>query len=527
LENKPIAVAGELVKVYGISLLEDPERLGQLLEDKCPECRHEIFLLSFALREVIKDGTLPGSKEFDKNREKIISRFCANLGFSQASAIWAADGISSILSSEGASHSGNQIEARRGFFRDIEKIDDTLATRPRTAPLRKKAFRNGLLLIIILSLFLTLFVRITGSRVTLADEHRILFLAHLSGSDAAAGHVSLKGAQLAVEQINGAGGVKGRIIRIQAQDIPKNPREAAAIVEYILKGRWITAIISSCDDNVNEALAAVADRLETPLISTESGLVSVTMAAEERPWLYSFRASCDNVYRGRITAYFLSQGLKRKKSALLFREGDTASLEIRDAFVEMNGTFGGEVVYNASLVSRGVGQAAVEEIISSGADAVIFACDPDIGVARAIVVLRSAGFSGAILGSGYGGVLRGEAGRALDDSWWLVPAAPDDPQLMSFQTSYRDMYNERISQRDFAGAILAYDSLRWLADALFRAPGFQGEALRHALLSTRNLSLTHATLTVDPRTHSPWNKAVALIYCAGGGEKFQKRFRPR
>jgi branched-chain amino acid transport system substrate-binding protein len=527
LENKPIIVARELVKVYGISLLEDPERLGQLLEDKCPECRREIFLLSFALREVIKNGILPDAEEFDKNREKVISRFCVNLGFSQVSAEWAADGISWILSGEGALRSGNQIEARRGFLSDIEKIDDTLATRPRTAPLRKKAFRNGLLLIAILSLFLSLFIRITGSRVTLADEHRILFLAHLSGADAAAGHVRLKSAQLAVDQINGLGGVKGRMIRIQAQDIPQDPKEAAVTVENILKGRWITAIISSCEDNVNWKLAAVADRFETPIISTESGLAGVTMAAEERPWLYSFRASYDNVYRGRITAYFLSQGLKRKRSALLFREGDAASLEIRNAFAETNETFGGSVVYETSLVSRGMGQSAAEEIVSSGADAVVFACDPDIGAVRAIVALRSAGFMGTVLGSGHGAILRDETGLALDDSWWIVPAAPDDPQLMSFHTSYRDMYNERISQGDFSGAILAYDSVRWIADALFRSPGHQGEALRHALLSTRNLSLTHATLTVDPRTHSPWNKAAALIYCSGGGEKFQKRFRPR
>jgi branched-chain amino acid transport system substrate-binding protein len=80
---------------------------------------------------------------------------------------------------------------------------------------------------------------------------------------------------------------------------------------------------------------------------------------------------------------------------------------------------------------------------------------------------------------------------------------------------------------DFAGAVLAYDSVRWMGDALYRAPGFQGEALRHAFLSTRNLALTHATLSIDPRTHGPWNKAVALVYCLDSRGKFQRRFRPQ
>ncbi len=98
---------------------------------------------------------------------------------------------------------------------------------------------------------------------------------------------------------------------------------------------------------------------------------------------------------------------------------------------------------------------------------------------------------------------------------------------MSFQTSYRDKYNETVGERDFAGTILAYDSVRWMADVLYRAPGYQGEALRHAFLSTRNLGLSHATLSIDPRTHGPWNKAVSLLYSTGGRTRFQRRFRPQ
>jgi branched-chain amino acid transport system substrate-binding protein len=526
LNDKPVIVSRELVKIYGISLLEDPERLGQLLEDKCSDCRYEIFLLSFALRDVIKGGSLPDAEEFGKNRDQVVSRLSDNLGFSQASAVWAADAISAILSDE--RRAGNQIEARRGFLSDIEKIDDGIAKRPRTIQLRKKAFRNGLLLLGILVLFLALFVRITGSRMTVADDHRLLFLAHLSGVDAAFGHVRLKGAQLAADQINRQGGVKGRMLRIQAHDIPQNPKEAAEVVDRLLKGRMVTAIISSCGDRVNEALAVVADKNELPLISTESGMVGVTMITRERPWLYSFRTSYDNAYRGKVLAYFLSEGLNRKKSALLFHAEDEQSVEIRDSFAEVNAAYHGEVTYESSLnVRGGLRSDDAQEIISSGAEVIVFACNPDVWVARALQTLRLAGYRGAFLGSGYDEFLRNEAGKNLDNSWWVVPAAPDDPQLLSFHTSYRDMYNERISGSDFAGTVLSYDSVRWMADALYRAPGFQGEALRHALLSTQNLALTHATLTIDPRTHAPWNKAVALIYCADGGEKFQKRFRPR
>jgi branched-chain amino acid transport system substrate-binding protein len=528
LDNKVIAVARELVQAYGISLLEDTERLGQLLEDKCEECGREIFLLSFALRDIIKSGSLPKASEFAENRADIIARLRSNLGFSPASAEWAADAIASIIAGDpGELYLGNQIEARRGFLSGIEEVDDSLAKRPRTAPLRKKAFRNGLLLICMLSLFLAIFVRVTGARVTETDEHRLLFLAHLSGGDAALGHVKLKGAQLAADQINRQGGVKGRMIRLQAQDIPRDPSGAFLALEGILNRNKITAVISSCEDAVNISLAGLADRYELPLITTESGFAGVTMETEERPWLYSFSVTPDNSYMGGMLAYFLSMGLNRKKSALVYRADDTASAEIAESFMAADVSFGGSIGYSSPFGLRGLSPEDARGILASGAEAVVFACEPDIGVSRAVKTLRGAGYSGTVLGLGFSGVLRAEAGSALDDSWWILPASMDDPQLQSFQTSYRDRYNERVSWVDFSSAVLAYDAVRWMSDALYRARGFQGEALRHALLSTQNLALTHATLTIDPRTHAPWNKAVALIYCNDGDERFQKRFRPK
>lgn len=522
-----IEVTRGLVKIYGVSLLEDPERLGQLLEDKCEGRGREIFLLSFALRDIIKDGRLPSADELASRRADASDGLCSRLGFSRESAEWAVDAIASILEAGAAATPASQIEARRGFLSGIEDAGWGLAKRPRTAPLRKKAFRNGFLLLCILSLFLALFVRVTGARVTQADEHRLLFLAHLSGPEAALGHVRLKGAQLAADQINALGGVKGRMIRIQAQDMPQDPAQAASAVLDILSQSRATAVISSCNDGVNISLAAIADKNEIPIISTESGSAGVTMATDERPRLYSFSVTPDDAYVGRTLAYFLSQGLRRKRSAVLFRAGDEASSEIMESFTAENAASGGDAAYVSSFGARGVTREDAERIRSSGAEAVVFVCGLDIGVARSMKTLRGAGYSGTVLGLGYGAVLRAEAGDALDGSWWILPASMDDPQLLSFQTSYRDRYNERVSWEDFPGAILAFDAVRWVADALFRTKGFQGEALRHALLSTQSLALAHATLTMDPRTHAPWNKAFALIYCSDGNERFQKRFRPK
>jgi branched-chain amino acid transport system substrate-binding protein len=526
MDDRPVDIAKELIRIYGCMLLDDPERLGQLLEDRCGESRREIFILCFALREILRDGGLPKPEKFTSIRERVKSRLCENLGFSKSAADWAVGAVEGLISlgAEIEETSDGRIEAHRGF---LPFISNVIAKRPRTILFRKKALRNGLLLLGMIALFLGLFVRITESVYTPSNEHSILFLAHLSGPDAAAGHVRLKAAQLAADQINSAGGVKGRIIRIRAHDVPLSDKDAVGVVDELLRARNSTAVISVCGDSVNAAIARMADARESPFLVAESSGMPITMASSDRPWLYSFRMNCDNLYRGRLAAYFLTHGLKRVAPALICEAYDSDSSEMRDGFREWIDDYGGTVTCEEVWTKLGgIDRASVEEIKFSKSDSVVILNDtPD--VTSVVSELRRYGYDGVIVGVAYNDAMQSSSPAAFDDSWWIIPAHPDDPQLQSFQAAYRDKYNENISRNDFAGTLFAYDIVLWMADAVFRAPGFQGEALRHTFMSTKNLALSHATLTIDPRTHGPWNKAASLVYCSNGSGKFQRRFHPQ
>lgn len=528
MNDRIIDLARELIRTYGFSLLDDSERLGQLLEDKCGDDRHEVFLLCFALREVSKNGAFPTADELSSDRKRIITGFCRDLGFSEYVAEWAFSAIELILSDaeemERSSSARDQhVEARRGSIRSSYH---GMAARPRTAPIRKKALRNGLLLLGIALLFLGLYVKMSGSRLPVDGEHRILFLAHLSGPEASSGHVRLKSAQLAADIINEQGGIKGSYMHIAVKDVPSSAERAEQTLRSMLRDGSYTAMISACNDEVSSVLARVADVYETPLVASGSSRISITME-DDRPLLYAFRMNYDNTYKGKIIAYFSAAGLKRKKIALLSLAYDKDAEEVRASFIDSFSSTGGEVVCNTTYTrSGGLDAASASEVLASDADCVVIV-DPTSDVGRVIAVLRDAGYTNTIVGSCFDDTVAAAAGGALNDVWWIVPSSPDDSQLMSFQSSYMDKYNESVSRGDFVSAILAYDSVRWTADALYRAPGSQGEALRHAFLSTKNLALTHATLSLDPRTHSPWAKSASLLYSTDGSTKFQRRFRPQ
>jgi branched-chain amino acid transport system substrate-binding protein len=316
-------------------------------------------------------------------------------------------------------------------------------------------------------------------------------------------------------------------VRIKALDIPPSPEEAYRAAESLMRGRNAAAAISVCAGAVNEALASAADEWEMPLILAESGERSVTMTGDDRPKLYSLRLNYDDRYAGSLAAYFLSLALKRARPAVVCEAYDTASYEMRAGFVSELEARGGTVACDEVWTRRGgLDRASVEEIVTASADAVVI-LNGTADISAVTGALRQYGYSGVILGLAFDDALDAAGGSFLDDSWWIVPAHGDDPQLQSFQAAYRDRYNENVSGGDFPGALLSYDAVLWVADALFTAPGFQGEALRHAFMSTRNLALTHATLTMDPSTHGPWKKAAAALYRSAGSVRFQRRFRPK
>ena len=61
-------------------------------------------------------------------------------------------------------------------------------------------------------------------------------------------------------------------------------------------------------------------------------------------------------------------------------------------------------------------------------------------------------------------------------------------------------------------AVMAYDCVYWLKDAIERAGSAEPEKIRDALESTKGLKLLHCTLTMGP-THDPEGKDGVMLRC--------------
>src|ERR1700752_2461726 len=89
----------------------------------------------------------------------------------------------------------------------------------------------------------------------------------LTGDGASFGQSSVEGAQLAVEEINTAGGVLGRKIRLLVEDDQSRPEEASSAVTKLITQDKVVAVLGEVASRRSLAAAPVSQKFQVPMIS--------------------------------------------------------------------------------------------------------------------------------------------------------------------------------------------------------------------------------------------------------------------
>lgn len=522
MDGKMKKTLEELIELYGPAILEDPDRLSQFLEDRYGDYG-ESFKFTFALRALIKSGWTHRLVITEKKREFYMDVLVRNLGFTASAAKDVLDALNELTRNEPEEEpgkdEGSPVVAKPG---NLKKIEGGISNKPRTIWLREKSLHNGLILIVSLFALAVLFLQMSGQRSPVGDELRIAFMTRLSGPASERGLNQLRAAQLAVEDVNRHGGVRGYKLKVVGFDVPPQSAKAEESMRNILADDSIVAMMSGLGGKADDVLSALADEISVPLILTVAR--ETKSSDSDKPQLYVFRIASDANERSRLAAYFAAYEMGFKKAAVFYNSDNHIAVLENEYAVRWLKNFRGRVVADIGYSKQGGADftAAMTAVKESGAEVLLVR---GFGRESADVAAsaRAAGFRGPILGQNYVEAL--SDGEKLAGSWWLNEVSAFDPQIRSVMKDFKSLYNESCPEHDVRDAIMAYDGILWIANALYNALGYRGEAIRHALLSTKNFAMTHATLTIDPRTHGPYNKAMSVIYCSKGKGIFQRRIR--
>ncbi len=322
----------------------------------------------------------------------------------------------------------------------------------------------------------------TGGEVANESSEDTIYFAAvgpLTGTQADFGKHALWGAQVAVDEINAAGGILGKNVEIKSYDDENVAEKAAAAAELIVSDESIVAVAAG---HYSSSIALVG----APIYQ-EGGIPAISNSASHP----DYSAVGDYIFRNNLTeedefrfAFQMPVIAGAKKVAIVSLMSDFGQL-VTDDLVEMANEYGGqlgfEIVCESYFTDGTVDFAPnIAEVTSSGADTIIFSAEYN-NLAAFAQQLRKTDNTTQIIGlmTTYNGELITLAGDAVEGMYLYSCFDPnsEDELIQNFVKEYVDANG---MQPDFVAAN-AYDSVYMLKAAIEKADSFDREAIKDAL----------------------------------------------
>jgi branched-chain amino acid transport system substrate-binding protein len=327
--------------------------------------------------------------------------------------------------------------------------------------------------------------------------------ASLTGGQATFGQSTDKGVQLALEEINGSGGVLGQPIRMITKDNQSKPGETSTAVRELITRDKVVALIGEVASGRSLEAAPIAQRSGIPMISPASTNEKVTEAGD-----HVFRVCFIDPFQGTVCAKFAGK-LGAKKAAIITDVSKDYSLGLaksfKEEFLKEGGTITGQQSYSGGDKDF---SAQLTAIKSANPDVVFLPAY----YTEAPLIIRQARQLGInvpfIGGDGWDSTeLVGVGGSAVEGCYFSnhFSNQSTDPKVMAFVQAYRKKYNEDPD----AMVALGYDSLKLLADAMKRAGSSDPSKVNAAIAATKDFDGVTGKITLDEH-RNPTKPAVIL-----------------
>ncbi len=315
----------------------------------------------------------------------------------------------------------------------------------------------------------------------------------LTGTTATFGISTRNGIAMAVDEVNQAGGIFGKKIRVIVEDDQGKPEEAQTVVTKLVNKDRVIAVLGEVASSRSLAAAPVCQQNRIPMITPSSTNPRVTQVGD-----YIFRVCFIDPFQGLVMAKFASNSLKIKNVAVLRDIKNDYSVGLADVFVENFTKLGGAIVSDESYSEGDTDFSAQLTSIKSKNPQAIYVPGYYTEVGLIARQARKLGIPVPLIGGdGWDSPKLWEiGGEALNDCFYSNHYSVDDPSpaIQKFVAGYKTRNNDQVPD---AIAALAYDAARILFDAWRRAGSTEGPKVRDALAQTKEFPGVTGKITLD------------------------------
>src|SRR6266404_234336 len=163
--------------------------------------------------------------------------------------------------------------------------------------------------------------------------------ASLTGKEATFGTSSHEGTQLAIEEINAAGGVLGKKLQLLTEDDLTKAGEPATVVNKLISRDGVVAILGEVASSRSLEAAPICQQAHIPMISPSSTNPKVTETGD-----YIFRVCFIDPFQGTVMANFATKTLKAKKVAVFTDVKSDYSIGLARFFKQGFTSAGGQII---------------------------------------------------------------------------------------------------------------------------------------------------------------------------------------
>jgi branched-chain amino acid transport system substrate-binding protein len=330
----------------------------------------------------------------------------------------------------------------------------------------------------------------------------------LTGAQATFGESSDKGVQLALDEINAAGGVLGQQIRLITKDNQSKPGETSTVVRELITRNKVVALIGEVASGRSLEAAPIAQRSGIPMISPSSTSEKVTESGD-----HIFRVCFIDPFQGKVCAKF-ARGLGITKAAILTDVSKDYSMGLTKSFKAEFPKDGGVITGEQSYSGGDKDFSAQLTAIKAGNPQAIFLPAYYTDAPLIIRQARQLGITVPFIGGdGWDSPeLVAVGGNSVEGCYFSnhFSNQSTDPKVTSFVTAYRKKYG---NDPDAISA-LGYDALYILADAMKRAGTTDPAKVNAAIATTKDFPGVTGKITLDE--HRNPNKPAVMLQVKNG-----------
>jgi branched-chain amino acid transport system substrate-binding protein len=350
---------------------------------------------------------------------------------------------------------------------------------------------------------------------------KIGVIAPLTGSIPLVGQSTVNAAQLAVNEVNDAGGlsIDGQQLQIELliEDNEDKKETAVSAAQKLINQAGVVAIVGPQASRNAIPAAAVAESARVPLISPWSTNPETTAGRK-----YVFRVAFIDPFQGRVMARFAIEELGAQKAAVLYDVASEYNKGIAEIFRQIFVDAGGEM---AAFESYTTGEtdfsAQLAAIKDSGAD-VLFLPNYYSEIPLQVGQAREMGLDLPIIGADAWGPLEADALPDLEGCFFSTHYATDiaSPVAQAFVSSYEAAYGQVPDDV----AALTYDAFGLLSEAIRSQGKADSESIRNGLASIRRYEGVTGVMEFQA-TGDPVKSAV-ILKIEGGKFVFYRQAEP-